>query len=94
MKLSEGGPMTDKTNGTASRLKERLLQTKAHSDRDINDITQRLQHQVNELVERVTGIRQIKRQYLALGLTAGLLVGMVLGILLGMLAQSVNEDSN
>lgn len=64
----------------------------AGSDRDLSELTTRLQHQVNELVERVTGIRQIKRQYLTIGLTIGVLVGIVVGIFIGMLMHTVTDS--
>jgi len=86
--------MADKTNNPAERIRERIRHVGTNGDRDLNDLTHRLQHQVNELVERVTGIRQVKRQYLTLGLTVGVLIGVVLGVLIGMLVQSVGEDAS
>lgn len=88
--------MADNNNKTAqARLRERLKSNGGgRGERDLNDITQRLQHQVNELVERVTGIRQVKRQYFTLGLTVGVMAGMILGLLIGTMVSSMNESDN
>ena len=75
-----------------SEIKEQLrdrLKNGQRQERDLGEITNRLQHQVNELVERVTGIRQVKRQYLTMGLLIGLLIGMIVGIVIGSLLNAV-----
>jgi tetrahydromethanopterin S-methyltransferase subunit G len=71
-----------------------LAASPPRTERDLGELTTRLQHQVNELVERVTGIRQVKRQYLTLGLSVGVLIGVVLGVLIGMLMHSVTDGNN
>jgi tetrahydromethanopterin S-methyltransferase subunit G len=74
--------------------KETIRQRIGIADRDTNDIQSRLQHQINDLVERVTGIRQIKRQYLALGLSIGVLMGIVLGIIIGIAVGGLQDDKH
>ena len=75
-----------------SEIKEQLrerLKNGHRQERDIGEITSRLQQQVNELVDRVTGIKQVKRQYLTLGLLIGMLVGIITGIILGALLNAI-----
>lgn len=75
------------------RLRDRLKANGGvRGERDLNDITQRLQNQVNELVERVTGIRQVKRQYFTLGLTVGVMAGLLFGLLVGIMVNSMNNE--
>jgi tetrahydromethanopterin S-methyltransferase subunit G len=77
------------------RLRERIkTNSNGRGERDLNDITQRLQHQVNELVERVTGMRQVKRQYFTLGLTVGVMAGMIVGLLIGTMVSNMTEQNN
>lgn len=84
--------MSDTANGNERR---RNPQRPARPEQlDIGELTARLQSQVNDLLERVTGVREIKRQYLTLGLTVGVLVGLVLGVLIGMLMHAVTEDGS
>jgi tetrahydromethanopterin S-methyltransferase subunit G len=81
-------------NNIREKLRDRTRSQSPRTERDLGELTTRLQHQVNELVERVTGIRQVKRQYLTLGLSVGVLIGVVLGVLIGMLMHSVTDGNN
>lgn len=72
------------------RIREQLKSSR-NGDRDLSEITNRLQNQVNELVERVTGVRQVKRRYFMGGLTIGVLVGIMVGTFIGMLIHSVTD---
>ncbi|MFZ4813057.1 MAG: hypothetical protein ACOYL5_00880 [Phototrophicaceae bacterium] len=76
---------------TPPRTRDRSRQPN-RPERELGEITTRLQHQVNELVERVTGVRQVRRQYLTIGLTVGILTGVVVGIFLGMVIHSLTHD--
>lgn len=82
--------MTD--NSTNDRKRSRPPMSRP--DLRDSELASRLQAQVNDLVERVTGMRQVKRQYLTLGLTVGVMVGLVLGVLIGMLMNAVTEESS
>lgn len=81
--------MTDAKN----RTKDNGVRLNRPDRGDINEITNRLQAQVNDLVERVTGMRQVKRQYLMIGLTIGMTIGMTLGVLVGILMHAVTDHS-
>jgi tetrahydromethanopterin S-methyltransferase subunit G len=86
--------MAENNRNVQDKLRERLKSNgSGRNERDLNDITQRLQHQVNELVERVTGIRQVKRQYFTLGLTVGAMAGLLIGLLVGTMNNATKKDT-
>lgn len=64
-------------------VQDRVKKRYNKAEDEVGDIGQRLQHQVNELIDRLTGVRKIRRQYLSMGLSAGVLVGVIVGIAIG-----------
>lgn len=60
-------------------------------DNDLQDLTGRIQNQVNELVERVTGVREARRQALSTGLAIGVIIGLLVGIAIGI---ALDEQRN
>ena len=61
------------------------------AEHEIDDLGDRIQHQVNELIDRVTGAREARRQSLSMGLSVGVLVGVIVGIAIGIAMHDDNK---
>ncbi len=71
----------------------RVRKQAQRAEHDIQDLTGRIQSQVNELVDRVTGVREARRQALTTGLAIGALLGVFIGVAIGIALNELNEQS-
>jgi len=77
-----------------SNPQERIKKQAVRTEHDIHDLSTRLQHQVNELVERVTGVKEARKQALSLGLAMGVVAGIVMGVVIGIMIGELANDEN
>ena len=76
-----------------SNIKDSAKKQARRAEDEMDDLGGRIQHQVNELIDRVTGAKEARRQYLSMGLSVGVLVGVIVGIAIGV-AMHDNEEDN
>jgi len=76
----------------ASNLKSNAKNQANRAEHEIDDLGDLIQKQVTELVNRVTGVKEARRQYLSMGLSAGVLVGVIVGIAIGIAMQDDDDE--
>lgn len=72
------------------RMRERFTPN-GRGDREPNEMIGRLQSQINDLRERVTGVRKARRQAFIAGIILGFLVGLGLGYYIHMQLTGPNR---